>query len=524
MNGNGTFNHQILVDKLAKLNNSQQSIETLSHWCIFHRKKAKQVVETWDQQFHHSPRDQRLSFLYLANDILQNSRRKGAEFVAEFWKVLPDALNDVTENGDDFGRKAALRLVDIWEDRKVFGSRGHILKDVLSGRNSENRNLTGTTAFYKLLQKHPSGDLLENIISSYHHIFEAHIDEDALFGRCRLAISSVEKMEKEMGNDFSLGNINGSGVIEELRGQNSILRECMEQLKMAESSRTALQSHLREALHEQELKIDQVRKQLQAVLSRYEQTSTICQLSSANPPRATPDQKPNDTLSESSSGFSSKPLDSGDSQKETAPVRYTQQQQVAPLQPPPLPGVSSPLIEEDQRKNTAAEVAAKLTASTSSAQMLSYVLSSLASEGIMGGQSIKEDYPSDGKRPKVENNVPPYIPASAHSQPPPPPFPHPDSVGAPPPPPPPLTAPLMPPATGPQQFMHIPGSMMAMQYGYGSSPLQQPPHPFPAYPMVGMPPYLGTPNPFLQGFPTSEGIASFSQPPLPATPPPLSRQ
>lgn len=52
-----------------------------------------------------------MSFLYLANDILQNSRRKGSEFVGEFWKVLPDALSDVLENGDEFGRNAALRLV-----------------------------------------------------------------------------------------------------------------------------------------------------------------------------------------------------------------------------------------------------------------------------------------------------------------------------------------------------------------------------------------------------------------------------
>lgn len=73
--------------------------------------KAKQVVETWDRQFRSAPREQRLAFLYLANDILQNSRRKGAEFVTEFWKVLPDSLRDVIVKGDEVGRNAALRLV-----------------------------------------------------------------------------------------------------------------------------------------------------------------------------------------------------------------------------------------------------------------------------------------------------------------------------------------------------------------------------------------------------------------------------
>lgn len=73
--------------------------------------KAKQVVETWARQFHSAPREQRLVFLYLANDILQNSRRKGPDFVGEFWKVLPEALRDVIHNGDDSGRRSAMRLV-----------------------------------------------------------------------------------------------------------------------------------------------------------------------------------------------------------------------------------------------------------------------------------------------------------------------------------------------------------------------------------------------------------------------------
>jgi len=85
----------------------------LSHWCIFHRKNAEQVVQTWDKQFHSSLREQRVPFLYLANDILQNSKRTGNEFVGEFWKVLPAAVKDVTENGDDYGKNVVSRLVRI---------------------------------------------------------------------------------------------------------------------------------------------------------------------------------------------------------------------------------------------------------------------------------------------------------------------------------------------------------------------------------------------------------------------------
>jgi regulator of Ty1 transposition protein 103 len=52
-------------------------------------------------------------FLYLANDILQNSKRNGTEFVEEFWKVLPGALKNVSENGDDRGKQVASRLVSV---------------------------------------------------------------------------------------------------------------------------------------------------------------------------------------------------------------------------------------------------------------------------------------------------------------------------------------------------------------------------------------------------------------------------
>lgn len=54
---------------------------------------------------------QKVPLLYLANDILQNSKRKGNEFVTEFWKVLPAALKVVIEEGDDRGKTAVSRLV-----------------------------------------------------------------------------------------------------------------------------------------------------------------------------------------------------------------------------------------------------------------------------------------------------------------------------------------------------------------------------------------------------------------------------
>jgi hypothetical protein len=83
----------------------------LSHWCVFHRKRARRIVDTWEKQFNNATKDKKVSLLYLSNDILQNSKRKGGEFVNECWRVLPGSLKDVYGNGGEHGKKVVARLV-----------------------------------------------------------------------------------------------------------------------------------------------------------------------------------------------------------------------------------------------------------------------------------------------------------------------------------------------------------------------------------------------------------------------------
>jgi regulator of Ty1 transposition protein 103 len=42
---------------------------------------------------------------------MQNSRKEGNGFIAEFMRIIPAALNEVFTNGDDFGRNVVKRLV-----------------------------------------------------------------------------------------------------------------------------------------------------------------------------------------------------------------------------------------------------------------------------------------------------------------------------------------------------------------------------------------------------------------------------
>ncbi|CAI9111629.1 OLC1v1011892C2 [Oldenlandia corymbosa var. corymbosa] len=503
-----TFNTQILVEKLARMNCSQQSIETLSHWCIFHMHKAKQVVETWDRQFHCSPREQRLAFLYLANDILQNSRRKGSEFVGEFWKVLPDALRDVIESEDEFARNAAIRMVSIWEERKVFGSRGHILKEEFVGKQADNGNREGKHhTMYKLRQV--AGSALDRIVSSYQIVSGGQVNEDSVMSKCRNAISCIEKVGQEVGGDSRSGPLNsGSVSVDEVKGQLSVLRDCIEQLTSIESLRANLVTYLREALQEQEYKLDQVRNQLQAAHVHSEQADDICRRFISSDSGAEQDCKETHL---------SPPLDfaSSGNKEQSAPVMYSGQV-----------SYSEKPVEEEP-KSAAAAVAAKLTASSSSAQMLTYVLSSLASEGVIGNHakessSSSGDYLHSEKRPKLENNDHTlYIPQNPQGhQTAVPPYSQPEQPPLPPSSPPPLPPlPPMQPYPVPQ-YMPSAAAMSTGPYGYGAIQQLQssPSYPPPGPPGNGFPASVPVPSgSAYQNYPADGGNSFYSQPMAPVT-------
>jgi hypothetical protein len=46
-----------LEQKLQRLSQSQQSIESVSSFCIFYHKDAKGVVNIWESEFYKAPAD-----------------------------------------------------------------------------------------------------------------------------------------------------------------------------------------------------------------------------------------------------------------------------------------------------------------------------------------------------------------------------------------------------------------------------------------------------------------------------------
>ncbi|KAL5767737.1 hypothetical protein ACOSP7_014333 [Xanthoceras sorbifolium] len=514
---NDAFDGQILADKLSKLNNSQQSIESLSRWCIIHRKRAKQIVESWDKLFNSSQKEQRVSFLYLANDILQNSRRKGSEFVNEFWKVLPGALKHVYDNGDEYGKKAVTRLVNIWEERKVFGSRGQNLKDEMLGKNPRPISVNNGKSSnpIKIVKRDANclriklavGGSPEKIITAFQSVLDEHLNEETALNNCNAAVHHVCKLGEDVENAPAQGNQHVSALLDQLQEQENVLQQCIGQLENAETMRATLVFQLKEALQDQELNLELICAQLQVARDQIKRAS---------------DMRKRLTLQSVPGLLTGSTAPVTETTRVVEPIFPSIQPTSTPAPQPPLnqPVVSfAPLktTEEENKRAAAAAVAAKLAASTSSAQMLTSVLSSLVAEeaasmnsgsnsgGFSAGLSI---FPLE-KRPKLDKPMaisdvsnsdvgssPYYSPlqqqqmtnmpvaSSTNMQP----VSQLNQVQAPfSPAPPPLPPPPLSPANPPvSQYIQSSGMMVGvMPYGYGANTLPPPP-PLPPHIAVGL--------------------------------------
>lgn len=114
------FSEAALEKKLSELSNSQQSVQTLSLWLIHHRKHSRIIVSVWDRELRKAKPNRKLTFLYLANDVIQNSKRKGPEFTKDFAPVIVEAFKHVSSDTDEGCKKHLGRVLSIWEERAVY--------------------------------------------------------------------------------------------------------------------------------------------------------------------------------------------------------------------------------------------------------------------------------------------------------------------------------------------------------------------------------------------------------------------
>ncbi|CAJ2667789.1 unnamed protein product [Trifolium pratense] len=341
------FKEQVLADKLAKLNSTQDAITNIIR---------------------------KIPLLYLANDILQNSKRNGNEFVIEFWKVLPAALKDVIAEKNPRGERAVSRLFEVWEERKVFGSRVQNLTDLMLGEDTPppldfgNKRPRSAKVMkrdsVKILKRDSRsiksklsiGGTTEKIVSAFYLVLSEKANEDAEMSECKSAVQHVRKIEKDVDIACTIAKDPKRITLKkDLEQQQNILKDCIEKLKLFEASRVALISQLKEALHEQESDLENVRTQMQVAQAQIEEA-----------------------------GKMQKRLDSEDS-SQNASIKTTSAANATSL---------SEAANKKSAAAIAAEVADKLTASTSSQLIMSSVLSTFAAQkaksaGLMSESTSK---------------------------------------------------------------------------------------------------------------------------------------
>eukprot|EP01135_Chromosphaera_perkinsii_P011657 Nk52_evm1s2467 gene=Nk52_evmTU1s2467 len=111
---------EAIITKLKDLSGSQASIETISQWFQFYRRNAQDLVRVWVQEIRRAEPKRKLILFYLANDILQVSRKKGTEYIDTFKGVLPIVMSRDMRPQKGGIVSSCDRTLDIWAGRAVF--------------------------------------------------------------------------------------------------------------------------------------------------------------------------------------------------------------------------------------------------------------------------------------------------------------------------------------------------------------------------------------------------------------------
>ncbi|XP_044744501.1 regulation of nuclear pre-mRNA domain-containing protein 2 isoform X2 [Coccinella septempunctata] len=111
------FNVLQFEKKLTALKDSQESINNCCQWCLSNRQHHKKIVNSWLNVLKRVKVEHRLILFYLANDVIQYSKRKKYEYVESWGTALQKATTLVR---DEKVKQKILRIFKIWEDRNIY--------------------------------------------------------------------------------------------------------------------------------------------------------------------------------------------------------------------------------------------------------------------------------------------------------------------------------------------------------------------------------------------------------------------
>ncbi|KAI9155267.1 hypothetical protein HJFPF1_07848 [Paramyrothecium foliicola] len=115
------YNDDAVLARLSALNESHDSIATAAQWIMFHRRHADRTVQIWLQRLKDSSSAKRLSLVYLANEVAQQSRiRHKEDFIIAFSPVIAEATATAYKGAPTDIQAKLRRVIDVWKERSIF--------------------------------------------------------------------------------------------------------------------------------------------------------------------------------------------------------------------------------------------------------------------------------------------------------------------------------------------------------------------------------------------------------------------
>uniref|UniRef100_W5KZ86 Regulation of nuclear pre-mRNA domain-containing protein 2 n=1 Tax=Astyanax mexicanus TaxID=7994 RepID=W5KZ86_ASTMX len=189
------------------VSNTMESIQSLSSFCIENKKQHGLVVRCWMKWLKKSDPSHRLNLFYLANDVIQNCKRKNAiVYRSAFADVLPGAALLVR---DAKVRKSVERIFTIWQERTVYPE--ELITELKAALHKKEQppppTVNPKTALKsKIVAEFAPHALIESLAAYKHSMEESELREKQL-AALRVDVCSTEALkrlkDKAGGNKFS---------------------------------------------------------------------------------------------------------------------------------------------------------------------------------------------------------------------------------------------------------------------------------------------------------------------------------
>ncbi|OTA67662.1 DUF618-domain-containing protein [Hypoxylon sp. EC38] len=116
-----SYTDDSVLAKLSGLSDAADSVVTVAQWIMFHRRHADRTVQLWLQRLKDSTSHKRLTLIYLANEVAQQTKARHREdFIVAFSPIIAEAVATAYKGAPTDTQNRIQRVVDVWREREIF--------------------------------------------------------------------------------------------------------------------------------------------------------------------------------------------------------------------------------------------------------------------------------------------------------------------------------------------------------------------------------------------------------------------